>query len=298
MKHRWMMLLLPLLLVLSACSGTKEMTMYYKQREISYDGSGLIGSQTVRCPEPVTAKSLADIYFGLEPEDDLCDPFPEDTKRVKSRIEDGILYLTLSESFGTLEGAELSLAMTCITMTFSQLPDVEAVELSVENGFLQEQQSIRLSADDVMTQDDGLGALDVVLTVYRAGDGYLVPEEFRVTAETVEEQAKLAIEQLGIKPEDSTLHETLPKNTEILDLSVEDGLCIVDFSADFYRNRPTDETEERLTIYAIVNTLTELDEVDEVQILIEGESRKEYYMMDLRYNYVRDDAVIGPEAEK
>lgn len=298
MKRRLIGILLTALLILtlSACAigGTTEWTLYYRQSELSYGETKLIGTQTMRFSDDVTPDMVAKKYFEAETEDELCSPFPKQTKLIAHEQEDDVLRLTLSENFGTLSGAELSLALTCITMTFSQFENVEYVEIETENSLLANQESIRLSADAVMLENDGLCAVDVVLNLYYADEKKksLVPVEFRTTVETVAEQAKMAVEQLAVVPEGELLHTVLPKNTEILDISVEDGLCIVDFNADFYRNRPKSETEELLTIYAIVNTLTEFEEIDEVQILVEGELRTEYTYMDLNCNFVRDESLI------
>ena len=298
MKRRLIGILLTALFILTlpACTigGTTEWTLYYRQSELSYGETKLIGTQTMRFSDDVTPDMVAKKYFEAETEDELCSPFPKQTKLIAHEQEDDVLRLTLSENFGTLSGAELSLALTCITMTFSQFENVEYVEIETENGLLANQESIRLSADAVMLENDGLCAVDVVLNLYYADEKKksLVPVEFRTTVESVAEQAKMAVEQLAVVPEGELLHTVLPKNTEILDISVEDGLCIVDFNADFYRNRPKSETEELLTIYAIVNTLTEFEEIDEVQILVEGELRTEYTYMDLSCNFVRDESLI------
>ncbi len=291
-----LLLLLVFLCSLTACRfGEKtELALYYRQQEISYDTNGLIGSQTARFTKPVTADALAETYFGTAVEESLVSPFPKGTKLIASEQKEGTLCLTVSEHFDKLSGSELSLALTCITMTFSQLETVETVEVMVENHLLKNQQSIQLSVEDIMVESDGLRAVDTILNLYYADEDseWLIPVEFQTTAGALEEQAKLVIEQLAVEPDDETLHAVLPKNTEILDIAVEDGVCIVDFNADFYRNRPKRANEEKVTIYAIVNTLTEFEEIEEVQILIEGESRTEYTFMDLSHNLIRDPSVI------
>lgn len=64
----------------------------------------------------------------------------------------------------------------------------------------------------------------------------------------------------------------LPKETRILDLQVEGNLVQVDFSKEI-RNLNVGAQGEEMTIYAIVNTLTEFSGIDSVQLFIEGQNR-------------------------
>ena len=73
-------------------------------------------------------------------------------------------------------------------------------------------------------------------------------------------------------PKDSSLSSVIPSNTEVLDSTLE-GTCVtLDFSEEFIDNAPEDGIQKSNMIYTIVNTLTELKEVDSVKFLINGES--------------------------
>jgi len=62
----------------------------------------------------------------------------------------------------------------------------------------------------------------------------------------------------------------LPPGTELLGISVADGLATVDFSRHLRDGFQGGSDNEQVTIYSIVNTLTSLPTVGRVQILIEG----------------------------
>ncbi|MFN3699563.1 MAG: GerMN domain-containing protein [Dictyoglomus sp.] len=62
----------------------------------------------------------------------------------------------------------------------------------------------------------------------------------------------------------------IPKGTKLLGLSVKDSIAYVNFSEEFRKNHPGGSLGELLTIYSIVNTLTEFPEIKKVQILING----------------------------
>ncbi len=80
-----------------------------------------------------------------------------------------------------------------------------------------------------------------------------------------------ALQQMIEGPaEDSPLFTVAPPETQILGLEVEQGTATVDFSSEIatYAEGSTGET---LVIAAIVNTLSEFPDIDQVVILVEGE---------------------------
>ena len=65
---------------------------------------------------------------------------------------------------------------------------------------------------------------------------------------------------------------TLPTGTRLLGVAVEKGIAAVDLSQEFVDNHPGGSSAERVSVYSIVNTLTELPEIDQVTILVNGNS--------------------------
>ena len=89
---------------------------------------------------------------------------------------------------------------------------------------------------------------------------------------------KSVIEELIKGPENVQLYPTLPSNTQVYSVSVENGLATVDFSKEIitdFEEIPHSSTTEMLAIYSIVNTLTEFDEIEKVRITIEGKQNGE-----------------------
>ncbi|HHV61416.1 MAG TPA: hypothetical protein GXX51_02085 [Firmicutes bacterium] len=70
---------------------------------------------------------------------------------------------------------------------------------------------------------------------------------------------------------ESVLSPTIPKGTSLRDLWITpDGVAHVDFSSGLSKNHWGGSRSEELTVYSIVNSLTELPDIKKVQILIEG----------------------------
>ncbi|HHU32164.1 MAG: GerMN domain-containing protein [Zhaonellaceae bacterium] len=111
---------------------------------------------------------------------------------------------------------------------------------------------------------------DIVL-YFSNEDGTALVAEQR-TIPKVEGIARATINELiaGPHPE-SGLQSTIPEGTVLKDINIRpDGLAIVDFSSELITNFMGDSNAETLAVYSIVNTLTQFDTVDEVQILVDG----------------------------
>ncbi len=98
----------------------------------------------------------------------------------------------------------------------------------------------------------------------------LIPETRIITSEQLYEAA---INELIAGPTKDELVETIPRQAELINAELEDDLLLVDFSEDLVEYHSGGTTGERMTVYSIVNTLTNFSEVNQVQILIEGEKR-------------------------
>ncbi len=79
----------------------------------------------------------------------------------------------------------------------------------------------------------------------------------------------LLIEQ----PKNEKLQSAIPNGTKVLGAELKGDVVYLDLSNEFIENN---NVEEKTIINAIVNTLTELNEVNGVKILINGQENKEF----------------------
>jgi len=77
-------------------------------------------------------------------------------------------------------------------------------------------------------------------------------------------------------PKNENLERLIPEGTNLNKVEIQKNVVIIDFFEGFIKNHPEGLVEESKTIYSIVNTLTELTEVDGVKILINGEEGKAF----------------------
>lgn len=77
-------------------------------------------------------------------------------------------------------------------------------------------------------------------------------------------------------PKNEKLEKVIPDETKILKVYMENDCVIIDLSKEFLNYDKSNEKIKFNLINGIVNTLTELTEVNKVKILIEGETNEEF----------------------
>jgi len=94
---------------------------------------------------------------------------------------------------------------------------------------------------------------------------------------TVNEIAALIVKELINGPsKGSNLKPTIPAETKLRSVKVSGDVATVDLSKEFKEKHPGGKAAEQLTIYSIVNSLTELKEISQVKFKIDGKTSKEF----------------------
>ncbi len=77
-------------------------------------------------------------------------------------------------------------------------------------------------------------------------------------------------------PKNDKEEKIIPDNTKILKIYMEDDCLILDLSSEFLNYDKNDEKIKKNIINSIVNSMTELTEVNKVKILINGNVNEEF----------------------
>ncbi len=122
---------------------------------------------------------------------------------------------------------------------------------------------------DQRSQPKNLGE-DMEISVFFSTNEamYLSAEKRVVKTDNLYENA---INELIVGPNNTANNKTIPDGVELLDVTSNDKVARVNFNRALIDNHWGGSTGERMTVYSIVNTLTQFEEIDEVKILIEGE---------------------------
>ncbi|MFA5523938.1 MAG: GerMN domain-containing protein [Tissierellales bacterium] len=116
--------------------------------------------------------------------------------------------------------------------------------------------------------------VDISLFFPRKESDILVEEVRKVNLENKKLETVVMDELLkGTKKED--LRNVIPSGAKILSIHLQGSVAYVNFNKALI-NEKIVENEEVLIIYSIVNSLASIEDIDNVQILIEGEKKDKY----------------------
>ena len=120
-------------------------------------------------------------------------------------------------------------------------------------------------------------------------DVYLQPE-MRTGSPTLGDR----LQALVNGPQNKSLRPILPEGTQVINYQVEGNLILVNFNAALVENHPGGSSAELITVYGLVNTLTEDVQIEYVRILVEGRSIATIAgHVDLSQPLSRDESLIG-----
>ncbi len=115
---------------------------------------------------------------------------------------------------------------------------------------------------------------------------------------SVSNLASIVIRELIKGPSDETaLKRTIPAEAKLrTPVSISDKVAVVDMSKEFKTKHPGGKDAEKMTIYSIVNSLTEIDGIQKVKFTIAGKAQKEY-MGNFKFDsmFPRSAALISRE---
>ena len=135
----------------------------------------------------------------------------------------------------------------------------------------------------------------VSLYFYNEETQSLVPEGRLIDVkELLEEPYKKLMELLIAGPQNTSLSKTIPDGTRVNKIELKGETLYLDLSKEFIENHEGGEEKESATIYSIVNTMTNLTEVNAVKILIDGEENKAFQDNKIKFD---DPFVVIDEEE-
>ncbi len=107
--------------------------------------------------------------------------------------------------------------------------------------------------------------------------GLLKPEARLVNVkELMKEPYKTLIELLIVGPKNDKLKVVIPENTKLLNATLDKECLTLDFSSEILNYNKDDSMLKNNLVYSIVNTVTELNEVNKVKFLVDGQAFDEF----------------------
>lgn len=284
MKRLKLFLLLIVTMMLAAGCGQEKLpedgtVVYYLNKE----GTSLVPAGfeiTGDSPEIRVEELLAKLEETPESVD-LRRTIPENVKILSYTLDRQQLYLDFSGEYLNLDKATEVLVRAAIVKTMVQVEEVSFIGIRVNGDPLKDSKGIGIGLMNENTFLDNMGSEEHATKIVNLNLYFANKNGDKLTAQsTVMEYnanvavEKVVVEQLIMGPTEKGCYPTIPKDTKVMSVTTKDGVCYVNLDTGFTAQGY--DVLGTVTIYSIVNSLTDLPGITSVQLLVNGETNITY----------------------
>ena len=222
-------------------------------------GSGALRAERVKLQGEGTeqiAEGLMKKLLEGPTEEGLKSTIPSGTSLLNLELQGRRAVVDLAGGYGSLSGIALTLADYAITLTLTQLSDIQAVEITVRGkGLAYRDQQIFTGRDVLLhTEEDYEGDTQVGAVAAALADG----------------------------PTGKELQKVFPENLQVRSAWQEDEVCYVNLSSALLEDYPEmDPAAIRQALAAIGRSMSSLESVSETRFLVDGEFVQKYGKVDI-----------------
>lgn len=252
--------------------GESEYQIYYMNQAVNK-----LISRAYRTKTTDTQELIGELMDGLlhVPADLEAQPVLSDKVVYQGfRQDDTVLYLFFDNNYTSMNNCQEILCRAALARTLTQVPGIEYISIYSGDQPLMDSSGMPagpISAADFVDSITDVNAYErTELTLYftNADGTMLYPEKRSVMHNVNTSVERVILEELISGPDVPGLMPTLNSDIKILNVSVNENICYVNFDAVFLNNSL--EVKDYIPIYSIVNSLSELSNVSRVQITVNG----------------------------
>lgn len=248
-------------------------------REITFSGADYAGALLDALVDGSLVGGISASYLTV-----AVDELPEAGEVYVNSRGLRVLDISISDAlrdYLILQGvADWQMAASLTLTMCSFIPELDGIRVNINGEVMREiniKGSVRQLDDGLITRDmfemyvGGIGKL-----YFPTEDGKLTEVRRAMSSRRAASAYSLLLQLIsGPSAADTGAVACMPEGIaadDVLGVAIEYGVATVNMSYDFYRLcQNIDESEERLLVYSVVNTLCTLRNVEAVSILIEGE---------------------------
>ncbi len=274
-------MLLMLLAVLTGCgtrepeTGKKISVYYVNTAETKVE----VHDQYLNTKTPQEQLEETMTFLSTTPEKlEYKAPFDMGFQVLDYEVEDGKLVINVDKAYSELSVTTEVLVRAAVVRTLTQLSNVKYVTITVEGsqlydnagelvGWMNAEQFINNDGNEINTYE-----LVKVKQYLANADGEKLIAAYREKHySTNTPLERFVVEELIAGPSGQIegLYPVINPETKIINILTKDGICYVNLDSSFLTVVNNVSTE--VAVYSIVNSLVELDNINKVQILVNGE---------------------------
>ena len=275
--------------IISGCAKSSSSENSLKVFYLNSNRTGILSrmydpaSQTVEGQAEEILEQLALDY----PEEGLSGPV-KGFKIQEYSIKDNTISINCSAEYKELEKITEKLIRATIVNTICGIEEINKVTIRVNGALLVDERgnkSVNMTPEQFI-YNSGSEMLNFERTemhlYFASEDGKKLVDTYRTVVYNGNiPMEKLVAEQIIKGPKGDFNYPTINADTKVVNVLTRDNICTITFDKTFLTNPYSVEPE--VAIYSIVNSLTELPSIRQVQILIDGEEHPvfmEHYSLD------------------
>lgn len=268
---------------LFACGNNTTESEGYKIYYTNSDKTRLVTVDygTKATDKSVLAGELLEQMSVTQKSDDIVVLKPDALKIARYEVTDNLVSVYFNDEYNNMSNSLEALYRGAVVKMLTQIESIDYVMFYVTDSPVTYSDGMQIGmmsdADFIDDTDDNVNNLQWAnLTLYFAnqkGDR-LVKDSVSVAYSRSVSIERVVVEQLINGPDISSCSKTLPSGLKLLSISVNDGTCYVNLDSTFLTEMVN--VSDSIPIYSIVNSLCELPNIDNVQILVNGDSKKTF----------------------
>lgn len=292
----------------SGCSEKKESDTNIYYLTASGDDIGYVGYNFKSDDTNKRIQEMMDQLSSDPSTVELKRTIPSSVKLLDYELDNTTLMLYFNRDYGDIGGYKEVLIRAAIVKTLLQLEDVDGISFYVAdspltdvNGSLVGTMTADTFIEDFSADSEELSKTTLPLYFASADGQSLVKQDVEVYYNTNVSIERLVVEHLLQGPEKNDVSKklnligTMPDETKLKSISVNDGVCYLKFDSNFLNGNSN--VSSNVLLYSIVDSLTEIDTINRVQISVETsnntlESQVKALGFDLNKSYERDLSMV------
>lgn len=217
----------------------------------------------------------------------LRSTIPAGTSLLGLDIQGRRAVVDLSARYGSLSGIALTLADYAITLTLTQLSDIQAVEITVRGrAIAYRDQQIFTGRDVLIYPEEDVVSTVTVELYFRSESGELQMERRKLELYEGDTQVGAVAAALTDGPRSKGLERVFPESFKVRSAWQEDEVCYVNLSSAMLAKNPEmDPAAIEQALVAIGKSMCSLSSVSETRYLVDGEFMQTYGQVDISQPY-------------
>lgn len=213
------------------------------------------------------------------------------------RLEDNKIVVDFNYRFISGDTARDVLSAYAVVKTLCGIDGIDSVKVTVEKNDIPTSEGKPIGfltdADINLSTDTNTSETKEVTLYFKSGQtGKLAKEARSIKVNDQLPLAQYVINELIRGSQESGNDSVLSGDTVLISVTISDNICFVNFDSSFLSKNSGSQEKEKLVVYSVVNSLTELNNIARVQFFIDGKKEEKFGSLDFDCLFERNTEIF------